>query len=146
MSLRFTEHKDIQNLATSRTLLGKRRRDRDRSNSRRRPTMPLAVVQLEDRLLLAVLANPAASSSQWANLAPGSSWVNGNVNQSKAAYLEGDNVPYRVEFSNLTTGTSNPHTIVIQWDTTKGGKHAMDNLQPAHRRCNSRKGAKLESL
>jgi len=35
-------------------------------------------------------------------------WVNGNLNSSKAHYLEGDSVPYKVSISGLTAGT---HTV-----------------------------------
>src|SRR5438045_392723 len=81
--------------------------------------------RLEDRLLL---ASEAGNLDQFANLAPGS-WVNGNLGSSKANYLEGDDIPYRLRFSNITgVGTSATHTVVIQWDTTKGGLHALDYL------------------
>src|SRR5438067_3919953 len=54
------------------------------------------------------------------------SWQNGNLNGNQAHYFEGDSVPYRLTFLNLsTTGT---HTVTIQWDTTKGGKHALDYI------------------
>src|SRR5262249_5589280 len=42
-----------------------------------------------------------------------------------AHYLEGHFLPYRMVMTGLTAGT---HTLVIQWDTTKGGKHALDYL------------------
>src|SRR5205085_4380172 len=54
------------------------------------------------------------------------SWQNGNLNGNQAHYFEGDSVPYRLTFLNLsTTGT---HTVTIEWDTTKGGKHALDYI------------------
>ena len=84
-------------------------------------------------------ANPSASLSQCANDpfpspstdgcsgAPGeNNWVNGNVNGSKANYFEGDSLPYRLVMDNLDTGV--PHTVTIEWDTTKSGKHALDYL------------------
>src|SRR5438477_7553207 len=59
------------------------------------------------------------------------SWQNGNLNGNQAHYFEGDSVPYRLGFLNLsTTGT---HTVTIQWDTTKGGKHALDYLTDFNR-------------
>ena len=57
----------------------------------------------------------------------GANWVNGNVNSSKAHYLEDDSVPYRLLLDNISTGSA-VHTVTIEWDTTKGGKHALDYL------------------
>lgn len=54
-----------------------------------------------------------------------SSWVNGNVGSSKAVYFEGDSLPYRMRFDNLSLAS---HTVTIQWDTTKSGTHAFDYL------------------
>ena len=56
----------------------------------------------------------------------GTAWQNGNLNQNQAHYSEGDSVPYRLRFSNLSTTGS--HTVTIEWDTTKSGKHALDYL------------------
>jgi hypothetical protein len=53
-------------------------------------------------------------------------WQNGNVNQNQAHYGEGDSVPYRMKFDQLTIGASN--TLTISYDTTKQGKHALDYL------------------
>jgi hypothetical protein len=80
-----------------------------------------------------LLPNPAADLDQCANgpfsgpFVPcsGSAWQNGNVGQSQGHYYEGDAIPYRIVFTNLTLGT---HTVTIQYDTTKGGKHAIDYL------------------
>ncbi|HYT70876.1 MAG TPA: hypothetical protein VEK78_05795, partial [Gemmatimonadales bacterium] len=57
---------------------------------------------------------------------PGGAWVNGNLNASKAHYLEGQSVPYRLRMDNVATAGS--HTVTIEWDVTKGGKHALDYL------------------
>jgi hypothetical protein len=54
-------------------------------------------------------------------------WQNGNAGESNAHRFDGDSVPYRVRFSNVSTGTFE-HVLEIQWDTTKGGKHALDYL------------------
>jgi hypothetical protein len=81
-------------------------------------------------------ANPSADLDQCANdPAPSPSsdgcsgsatdWVNGNLGASKAVYFEGDSVPYRMRFDNLSLAS---HTVVIEWDTTKSGKHALDYL------------------
>lgn len=53
-------------------------------------------------------------------------WVNGNVNQTKGHYTEGDSIPYRVIAEGLTIGT--PSTLVIGFDVTKGGKFAIDYI------------------
>ena len=53
-------------------------------------------------------------------------WVNGNLGPSKSVYLEGDSIPYRLRFGSLSTTGS--HTVTIEWDTTKAGKHALDYI------------------
>src|SRR5829696_8779249 len=53
-------------------------------------------------------------------------WQNGNLNQNQAHYGEGDSVPYRMKFDQLVIG--GPNTVTISYDTTKGGKHALDYL------------------
>jgi hypothetical protein len=58
----------------------------------------------------------------------GAAWVNGNLNGSKAHYLEDQAIPYRLRFANLNTNPSFDHTVTIEWDTTKSGKHALDYL------------------
>src|SRR6266404_364169 len=54
-----------------------------------------------------------------------SQWVNGNLGASKASYFEGDSIPYRLTMDNLSLTS---HTVTIEWDTTKSGKHAIDYL------------------
>ena len=82
-------------------------------------------------------ANPSANLDQCANgAAPSPSsdgcdsaaadWVNGNLGSSKAVYFEGDSIPYRMLFDNLSTSGS--HTVTIEWDTTKSSKHALDYI------------------
>src|SRR6476620_4478396 len=53
-------------------------------------------------------------------------WVTGIVNNSKAHYREGDSVPYRLNITGLTPGV--PTYVTFGWDTTKGGKHAIDYI------------------
>ncbi|MGG5820814.1 DUF7507 domain-containing protein, partial [Falsiroseomonas sp. HW251] len=79
---------------------------------------------------------PAVNLDQWADGAapdlPVSSgsqadqWQNGNLGSSQAHYAEDQFVPYRAVLSQLTEG--NVYTLTIQWDTTKGGKHALDYI------------------
>jgi uncharacterized repeat protein (TIGR01451 family) len=86
-------------------------------------------------------ANPSANLDQCANGSPISStacdashaadWVNGNVGSSKATYFEGDSLPYRMLFDNLLPGST--HSVTIEWDTTKSGKHALDYLTTYNR-------------
>jgi len=82
-----------------------------------------------------LLPNPSASLDQcgngpFSNPMPctGANWQNGNVGQSQGHYYEGDAIPYRLLFDNLDFSAGNTHTVTIQWDTTKGGKHAIDYL------------------
>jgi hypothetical protein len=58
----------------------------------------------------------------------GTDWVNGNVGGSKANYFEGDSLPYRMKFDGLPTAVGNQHKVVIEWDTTKSSKHALDYI------------------
>ena len=53
-------------------------------------------------------------------------WINGNLNASKAAYAEGDYVPYRVQMTGLTPGVQ--YTYSFSWDTLKSGQHALDYI------------------
>src|SRR5262245_35371225 len=54
-------------------------------------------------------------------------WENGNLGASKSSYFEGDTIPYRIKFDNLSLAPAT-HNITIAWDTTKGGKHAIDYI------------------
>src|SRR5215216_167587 len=75
---------------------------------------------------------PAANLDQCANLGTtcdtgtSSQWQNGNLGQSQATYFEGDSVPYRSVFTGLEAGET--YTVVIEYDTTQSGKHAIDYL------------------
>src|SRR4051812_29659000 len=86
----------------------------------------------------ALAANPSADIDQCGNdPAPSShtngcagvageiGWVNGNLGASKSTYTEGDSIPYRLKFDNLSLDS---HVVIIEWDTTKAGKHAIDYL------------------
>lgn len=53
-------------------------------------------------------------------------WINGNLNQSSAHYIEGQSVPYRVILSDLPTGV--PSSIKIEWDIRQSGKNAIDYI------------------
>ena len=81
-------------------------------------------------------ANQAANLDQCANgeiSAPQScppGWQNGDLNSNNSHYREGDSVPFRATLTNLSLGT---HTLVIQYDTLAGGKHAYDYLTSYNR-------------
>ena len=53
-------------------------------------------------------------------------WVQGNLGPNNSHYAENDSVPYRLKLGNLAT--SGTHTVTIEWDPTKAGKHAFDYL------------------
>ena len=87
---------------------------------------PLASVTFTD-------ANPSANIDQCGNGPLASptgcdpaTWQNGNLNEQQSHYFEGDSVPYRLRFSDLSVGPA--HTVVIAWDTTQSSKHAIDYL------------------
>ncbi len=88
----------------------------------------------------AVGGPPAANLDQCKNGSTGteacigSNWVNGNLGASNSKYFEGDSIPYRIGLTNLDAGT---HTVTIQWDTTKSGKHAIDYLTTWDRTANA---------
>jgi hypothetical protein len=79
-----------------------------------------------------VSAKAAANLDQCANLgstcdtANPAQWQNGNLGSSQSAYQEGDAVPYRTTFTDLTVGAT--YALNIGWETTKGGKNALDYL------------------
>src|SRR5438477_4064096 len=82
---------------------------------------------------VAAAGNPSANLDQCANgpiMTPvpcaGSGWQNGNTNANNSHWYEGDSIAYRMKFSGLAPGSS--HTVTIEWDTTKGGDHALDYL------------------
>jgi hypothetical protein len=79
------------------------------------------------------LATPDLTPCQGGD-AGGEGWVNGNLGASKSHYSEGESISYRLMFSGLTAGT---HVVTIEWDTTKGGKHAIDYLTTYNRTVNS---------
>src|SRR5262245_40467589 len=53
-------------------------------------------------------------------------FVNGNLNQTKAHYDEGDSIPYRAVSDDLTSGVV--YGLQIQWDTVDSGAYALDYL------------------
>ncbi|MDQ4123194.1 MAG: carboxypeptidase-like regulatory domain-containing protein [Acidobacteriota bacterium] len=54
-------------------------------------------------------------------------YVNGNAGAQNAHYREGDSIPYRIRFSGLRENSTG-NKIVIEYDTTELGKHAIDYL------------------
>jgi hypothetical protein len=86
------------------------------------------------------MGKPSSSSvsvrlDQWAdgptpdgvnNVITNEAFVNGNLNQTKAHYAEGDSIPYRAVLDDLTTNTE--YSLTIQWDTVDSGAYAIDYL------------------
>ncbi|GET41989.1 hypothetical protein [Microseira wollei] len=73
------------------------------------------------------MGNPAISIQQWETLT--NQWANGQANQNQSTYLEGDVVPYWLEGSNLTVGTTYGVRInmnTYQSNTDAGGFVYMD--------------------
>jgi hypothetical protein len=67
---------------------------------------------------------PAADLDHFGNVS--GEWLDGLLGSNKASYLEGQSVPDRIIFTDLTPGVS--YFITIAYDTTKSGKHAFDYL------------------
>src|ERR1044071_8113887 len=79
---------------------------------------------------LVLNAGPASAAAsmdtdQCANGAPidtancntdASDWQNGNLNSQNSTYREGESVPYRAKFTELTVGAS--YFIEVKYDTT----------------------------
>ena len=90
-------------------------------------------------------ANPAADLDQCANgrshapnatrvTAGGTSWVNGNLGAQQVALQRGRLSPVSPALHQpRDTGPNANHTVIIEWDTTKGGKHALDYLTTFNR-------------
>jgi hypothetical protein len=53
-------------------------------------------------------------------------WQTGNLNRENSSYYEGQTVPYRSAFTDLTVGQV--YKLSIGWDSTKNGLHALDYL------------------
>ena len=85
-------------------------------------------------------------------LCTGENWENGNLNSSKSHYFEGDSVPYRAVLESLIVG--NTYTITIEYDTTQGGKHALDYLTsfdrteptPGNNPCTQKQGGSIVNI
>jgi uncharacterized repeat protein (TIGR01451 family) len=87
---------------------------------------PIGVLAAESADLDQCANDPAPSSPANGCATSASDWVNGNLNASKSVFLEGDSIPYRMKFGDLTPGAAN--TVTIEWDTTKASKHAIDYI------------------
>ena len=53
-------------------------------------------------------------------------WINGNLNQSKASYFEGESIPYRIVLDPALPG--NAYEITLGWDAVESDKNALDYL------------------
>ncbi|TWT13897.1 DUF11 domain-containing protein [Reyranella sp. CPCC 100927] len=76
--------------------------------------------------------NLSLSLKQWANgpapsgMSADDGWQNGNLNDTKAHFSEGDSVPYRAVIQDLSDNGF--YTFRIGYDTIVNGKHALDYL------------------
>lgn len=80
-------------------------------------------------------ANPSATIEQCENGKAATpktcDWVTGNLGPHNSHWAENDSVPYRLKLGNLST--SGTHTVTIEYDPTKSGKHAFDYLTTFNR-------------
>ena len=60
------------------------------------------------------------------NTTDSAQWQTGNLNRNNSSYYEGQSVPYRAPFTDLTVGQV--YMLSIVWDSTKNGLHAHDYL------------------
>ncbi len=58
----------------------------------------------------------------------GSNWVNGNLGSSNSNYVENEFVPYRMLITGAAGDGTTVHTLIIEYDTTQTGKHAIDYI------------------
>lgn len=58
----------------------------------------------------------------------GGNWVNGNLGSSNSNYVEGEFVPYRMRITGAAGDGTTVNTLIIEYDTTQGGKHALDYI------------------
>ena len=58
----------------------------------------------------------------------GGNWVNGNLGSSNSNYVEGEFVPYRMRITGAAGDGTTVHTLIIEYDTTQNGKHALDYI------------------
>ena len=90
-------------------------------------------------------ANPSADLDQCANDPPrhrstdgcdtsATEWVNGNLGASKSVYLEGDSIPYRLTFDNLSLAVPHGHDRVGHHQERQARARLPDDLQPLRRR------------
>ncbi len=81
---------------------------------------------------LQAAVRPAAELEQCANLGTtcdsthAEQWQTGNLGSNNSAYAEGDSVPYRATFSNLTVGQT--YKVDVEWDATQSSHHALDYI------------------
>src|SRR5713226_8513224 len=67
---------------------------------------------------------PTASATLSGFANTDNTWITGNIGASKASYVEGDSVPYRIVITGVAPSTT--YSLTINYDTTKAGKHAFD--------------------
>ena len=58
----------------------------------------------------------------------GGNWVNGNLGSSNSSYVESEFVPYRMRITGVAGDGTTVNTLIIEYDTTQSGKHALDYI------------------
>ena len=102
-------------------------------SSPKRPIFLLKAVLAFVALHIGIVGSFAAASAdidQAENGTPASpispvDWVNGNVNSSKAHYVEGYSVAYRIVVTGVSTGA---HNLKFEWDIRNSGKAGIDYI------------------
>ena len=77
-------------------------------------------------ITLSQCANGGVKDLNDSHLECSEGWISGNANQTKAAYAEGQFLPYRVVITGLTPEAE--YTYSFSWDTLKKSKHALDYI------------------
>jgi hypothetical protein len=94
--------------------------------------LAMTILVVKSGSLVQAAPNPSDSLEQCSNepamcdsMNPGN-WQTGNLNINNSQYAEGDSVAYRATYKRLTVGET--YMVAIDWDSTEGGRHAMDFL------------------
>ena len=86
----------------------------------------LGLLGLSPAMLYASEATQCANAKRDADPDTCEEWVNGNLNHTKAAYLEGESIAYRSVLEQAVPG--NEYEITIGWDAVESDRNALDYL------------------
>jgi uncharacterized repeat protein (TIGR01451 family) len=95
---------------------------------RRQPVvwLLLAAVGLSPLQVLASEATQCANTKRDADPDTCEEWINGNLGQSKASYVEGESIAYRAVLEPVQAG--HEYELTIGWDAVVSDKNALDYL------------------